>query len=302
MNYKHLFFTSLLAASFGLVACDNSSSAESSDDNSSKKSTDKKQDVISDAGQTYCNVTTTANSVTVSMALEGEATYTSTVTDGGSRYKTISSEYWYASSSDANSECEDQKEEATHWKDGSYQVSCSGNRIYISEIDEGTLRDHETNFRDLCRQFEERYGSSTGKNNSTTNGNKNSNAEFKCDVSRTDNSVTTLFSYKNFIFETTVSLIGTGADASTVSNSKNTYPNKARAEYECESMKRMAAGYPEGSYQISCSDKTVSMITMDEGDEAFIYLNGYVDDYCESLQDAYDKGKLDDMYEGFFGI
>ena len=120
MNFKHLFLTTLFATSFGLVACDNSSSAESSDDNSNKKS-----------GQTYCSVTTTAKSVTVSMALDGEATYTSTVTDAGSRYKTISSEYWYASSSDANSECEDQKEEATHWKDGSYQVTCSGNRIYF---------------------------------------------------------------------------------------------------------------------------------------------------------------------------
>ena len=181
-------------------------------------------------------------------------------------------------------------------------MSCSGNRIYISEIDEGTLRDHEDDFRNLCSQFEARYGSSTGQNNSTTNGNKGSNAEFSCDVSRTDNSVTTLFSYKNFVFETTVSLIGSGSEVSTVSNSKNTYPNKARAEYECESMKRMAAGYPEGSYQISCSDKTVSMITMDDGDEAFVYLNGYADDYCKSLQDAYDKGKLDDMYEGFFSI
>ena len=42
MNFKHLFLTTLFAASFGLVACDNSSSADSSDDNSNKKSTEKK--------------------------------------------------------------------------------------------------------------------------------------------------------------------------------------------------------------------------------------------------------------------
>ena len=218
MNFKHLFLTTLLAASFGLVACDNSSSAESSDDNSNKKS-----------GQTYCNVTTTAKSVTVSMALDGEATYTSTVTDAGSRYKTISSEYWYASSSDANKECNDQKKEAASWRDGSYQVSCSGNKIYVSEIDEGSLSAHESDFRDLCRQFDARYGSSSGQNNSTTNTNNGSNAEFSCDVSRTVNSVTMLFSYKGFTFETSSSLLGTGSEVSSVTNMKNVYPNKERA-------------------------------------------------------------------------
>ena len=302
MNFKHLFLTTLFAASFGLVACDNSSSADSSDDNSNKKSTEKKQDVISDAGQAYCNVTTTANSVTVSMALEGEATYTSTVTDAGSRYKTISSEYWYASSSDANKECNDQKEEAASWRDGSYQVSCSGNTIYISEIDEGSLSNHESNFRDMCNKFNAQYGSSSGQNNSTTNGNKGSNAEFSCDVSRTDNSVTTLFSYKNFVFETTVSLIGSGSEVSSVKSIKNTYPSKTRADYECEYTKRFAAGYPEGSYQISCSDKIVSMTMIYDGDEDFVYTNANADGYCKSLQDAYDKGKLDDMYEGFYDI
>ena len=288
MNFKHLFLTTLLAASFGLVACDNSSSAESSDDNSNKKS-----------GQTYCSVTTTAKSVTVSMALDGEATYTSTVTDAGSRYKTISSEYWYASSSDANKECNDQKKEAASWRDGSYQVSCSGNKIYVSEIDEGSLSAHESDFRDLCRQFDARYGSSSGQNNSTTNTNNGSNAEFSCDVSRTVNSVTMLFSYKGFTFETSSSLLGAGSEVSSVTNMKNVYPNKERANYECESLKRTAAGYPEGSYQISCSDKTVSITMIGDGDDEFVYMDGYADSYCETTRKAYNNGELDDMYEGF---
>ncbi len=299
MNFKHLFLTTLFATSFGLVACDNSSSAESSDDNSNKNG---KQDVISHSGQTYCNVTTTAKSVTVSMALEGEATYTSTVTDAGSRYKTISSEYWYASSSDAKKECDDQKKEAASWRDGSYQVSCSGKKIYVSEIDEGSLSDHESNFRDLCRQFEARYGSSSGQNNSTTNTNNESNTEFKCDVSRTDNSVTMLFSYKGFTFESSSSLLGTGSEISSVTNIKNVYPSKTRADYECESMKRTAAGYPDGSYQISCSDNTVSMTMIGDGDDDFDYINGYADNYCETARKAYNNGELDDMYEGFYDI
>lgn len=303
MNLKHLFFATLFAASFGLVACDNSSSADSSDDNSNKKSTEKKQDVISDAGQAYCNVTTASNSVTVDMALEGEATYTSTVTDAGSRYKTILSEYWYASSSDAEDECDDQKREAASWRDGSYQVTCSGNRIYVSEIDEGSLRDHEDNFRNLCRQFEARYGSSSGQNNSTANnGSNNSKGEPECNVSRTDKSIAISFSYKNFIFETTASLQGTGSDVSSVTTSKNTYPTQTRADYECESTKRTAAGYPEGSYQLSCSGKTVSMTTITDGDKDYFYVDAVADNYCKALREAYNNGELDDMYEGFYDI
>ena len=265
MNFKHLFFTTLFAASFGLVACDDSSSANSSNDNSNNNG---KQNVFSGSGQTYCNVTTTAKSVTVSMALEGEATYTSTVTDAGSRYKTISSEYWYASSSDANKECDDQKKEAASWRDGSYQVSCSGKKIYVS----------------------------------TTNTNNESNTEFKCDVSRTDNSVTMLFSYKGFTFESSSSLLGTGSEISSVTNIKNVYPSKTRADYECESMKRTAAGYPDGSYQISCSDNTVSMTMIGDGDDDFDYINGYADNYCETARKAYNNDELDDMYEGFYDI
>jgi hypothetical protein len=296
MNFKHLFLTTLFAASFGLVACDNSSSADSSDDNSNKKSTEKKQDVISDAGQAYCNVTTTANSVTVNMVMEGVATYTSTVTDAGSRYKTISSEYWYANSSEANRECEDQKEEATYWNDGSYQVSCSGNRIYISELDQGSLSNHESNFRDMCNKFNAQYGSSSGQNNSTTN------SEPECSVSRTDKSIAISLSYKNFIFETTASLQGTGFNVSTVTIVKNVYPSQTRADYECETMRRATAGYPEGSYQLSCSGKTVSVTTIGDGDEDFVYLDDYADNYCKTIREAYNKGELDDMYEGFYDI
>ena len=39
-----------------------------------------------------------------------------------------------------------------------------------------------------------------------------------------------------------------------------------------------------------------------DGDEDFVYTNANADGYCKSLQDAYDKGKLDDMYEGFYDI
>lgn len=300
MNLKHLFFATLFASTFGLIACDDSSSANSSNDNPNNNG---KQNVISGSGQTYCNVTTASNSVTVDMALEGEATYTSTVTDAGSRYKTILSEYWYASSSDAEDECDDQKREAASWRDGSYQVTCSGNRIYVSEIDEGSLRDHEDNFRNLCRQFEARYGSSSGQNNSTANnGSNNSKGEPECSVSRTDKSIAISFSYKNFIFETTASLQGTGSDVSSVTTSKNTYPTQTRADYECESTKRTAAGYPEGSYQLSCSGKTVSMTTITDGDKDYFYVDAVADNYCKALREAYNNGELDDMYEGFYDI
>ena len=64
-------------------------------------------------------------------------------------------------------------------------------------------------------------------------------------------------------------------------------------------MKRTAAGYPEGSYQISCSDKTVSITMIGDGDDEFVYMDGYADSYCETTRKAYNNGELDDMYEGF---
>ena len=299
MNFKHLFFTTILAASFGLVACDDSSSANSSNGNPNNNG---KQGVFSDAGQTYCNVTTTSNSVTVDMALDGEATYTSTVTDAGGRYKTILSEYWYASASDAKKECDDQKIEASSWRDGSYQVSCSGNRIYVNEIDEGSLRDHESDFRNLCRQFEARYGSSTGKNNSTTNnGSNGSKDEPQCNASQVGNSVILSFVYKNYANEMTISLRQTASGPSTVVSTKVTYPNETVASSDCKDAKRDAEYYSDGSKTVSCSGNIVLTETVSAGTGEYDSFERFGEEYCESIQNAYKSGELQRSYDELFG-
>ena len=95
---------------------------------------------------------------------------------------------------------------------------------------------------------------------------------------------------------------GTGSDVSSVTTSKNTYPTQTRADYECESTKRTAAGYPEGSYQLSCSGKTVSMTTITDGDKDYFYVDAVADNFCKALREAYNNGELDDMYEGFYDI
>jgi hypothetical protein len=299
MNLKHLFFATLFASTFGLIACDDSSSANSSNDNPNNNG---KQNVFSGSGQTYCNVTTASNSVTVDMALEGEATYTSTVTDAGGRYKTILSEYWYASSSDAEDECDDQKREAASWRDGSYQVTCSGNRIYVSEIDEGSLRDHEDNFRNLCRQFEARYGSSSGQNNSTANnGSNKSKGEPECNASQVGNSVILSFAYKNYANEMTVSLRQTASGPSTVVSTKVTYPNETVASSDCKDAKRDAEYYSDGSKTVSCSGNIVQTETVSAGTNDYDSFEWIAEKYCKNIQDAYESGELQRSYDEMFG-
>ena len=191
--------TTLFAASFGLVACDNSSSADSSDDNSNKKSTEKKQDAISNTESESCVVSTTSNSVTVVHTLPGVGTYTSTATDNGTRSKSIVSEYWYADVNTASSQCTNMKEEASHWKDGSMSVTCSSNKVHVDEIDEGSLREYEADFREYCERINAVVNSNS--NSSGSNSKNSGNAEFQCDVSRSSNSVKISQSYKGNTFE-----------------------------------------------------------------------------------------------------
>ena len=81
-------------------------------------------------------------------------TYISNAVNNGSRYSSITSEYWYADDATAASECQKNKEEASHWLDGSMKVTCSGNKIFVEEVDEGKLRDYEADFRENCEDFE----------------------------------------------------------------------------------------------------------------------------------------------------
>ena len=291
MNFKHLFLTTLFAASFGLVACDNSSSADSSDDNSNKKSTEKKQNAISNTESESCVVSTTSNSVTVVHTLPGVGTYTSTATDNGSRYKSIVSEYWYADVNTASSQCTNMKEEASHWKDGSMSVTCSSNKVHVDEIDEGSLREYEADFRKYCERINAVVNSNS--NSSGSNSTNSGNAEFQCDVSRSSNSVKISQSYKGNFFEevTTWSKDSNGRDVA-VAIQNLTFTDANMAAEECEDAREDAIYSYEDVYTVECNGKNVVITKSVEYMDMSSY-EEYYKSWCEDQERRWKNGALD---------
>lgn len=109
------------------------------------------------SGDYSCNVTRSGNSVTVDQRLEGVASYVSTVSGSDGRLS-IESEFWYANSVIAQNDCEEWKEEAKHWN-GSMTVTCTSNSVKVSEYDEGSLANHEEEFKELCEDMRSEYES-----------------------------------------------------------------------------------------------------------------------------------------------
>ena len=151
------------AMMLAMTACDDSSSPTSSNTPSTPDTGNQAvvdpvgggdqnpNNQVVDAGEPSCTVTTTANSVTTVQILPGVGSYTSTAVNNGSRYSNITSEYWYADNATAADECQKNKEEASHWLDGSMKVTCSGNKIFVEEVDEGNL--NQENGRDAECEF-----------------------------------------------------------------------------------------------------------------------------------------------------
>jgi hypothetical protein len=291
MNFKHLFLTTLFAASFGLVACDNSSSADSSDDNSNKKSTEKKQDAISNTESASCVVSTTSNSVTVVETMPGRGSYTSTVTDNGTRYMSIVSEYIYVDSDDYSSECSRMQKEASYWKDGSMSVTCTGGKIIVNEIDEGSLRNHEANFRENCDEFNREMNKNS--NSSGSNSTNSGNAEFQCDVSRSSNSVKISQSYKGNTFEevTTWSKNSNGRDVA-VAVQNLTFTDADLAAEECEEAREEAVYSYEDLFTVECNGKNVVISKSVEYMDMSSY-EEYYKSWCEDQERRWKNGALD---------
>lgn len=109
------------------------------------------------SGNYVCKVTRTSNSVKVEQRIEGVASYVSTVSGSTGRLG-IETELWYANSANAQNDCEEWKNEAKDWN-GSMTVTCTSDTIKISEYDEGSLNDHEEDFKELCEDGKERYDS-----------------------------------------------------------------------------------------------------------------------------------------------
>lgn len=291
MKFKILCWTALLAMVSGLVACDSSSNPSSSNDNQGKGSKNENQNVVSDTEPATCDVSTTSNSVTTVQTMPGVATYTSTVTDNGSRYVSIKSEYWYAKDSDAASECERMKTEASHWLDGSMTVSCSGHKIFVDEIDEGSLREHEADFRENCEVFMEAYGSrSTSSGTTPVN---NDNGEFSCNVTKNANSVALDVKYKDFEKVSTVTLNSNGEHPYYME--RRTFPTAAYAQSECQDER------DDGYYKdIECYGNTVVVGESAEDDELGYYESLYRRT-CAQFEEMYKEGTLAEEYAKTFG-
>ena len=298
MKLKFLCLPVLLAMTAGLLACDDSSSpsAASGNNNSSKENQEngskkENQNAISNTESASCVVSTTSNSVTVVETMPGIGSYTSTVTDNGSRYVSIVSEYWYADSDDFSSECSIWKEEASYWKDGSMSVTCSGDKIVVNEIDEGSLRNHEANFRENCDKFNrEMNKNSTSSGSNTTN---SGSAEFQCDVSRTSNTVKISQSYKGNVFEevTTWSKDSNGRNVA-VAVQNLTFTDANMAAEECEEAREDAIYSYEDLFNVECNGKNVVITKSVEYMDMSTY-EEYYKSWCEDQERRWKNGALD---------
>ena len=301
MNLKLLSSAVVLAASFGLLACDDSSSPTSSPASSTgSQGQAGNQTIDSEPGNTVtdgdlnaageqpsCTVTVSANSVKTVQSVPGSGTYTSTVTKRDSRYVTIESEYWYADNQTAADECEDYKEEASHWLDGSVKVSCSGNKIVVNEIDEGSLQDHEADFRENCEKFNERFGS--GSTSTTPTGSK----DFVCNVSRTGNSVKIEQSYMGEAFEEMTSWTEDGTGRSVAVGVRTiTFSDAEEAAEECDDEKTEARYSDDNSYSVQCTSHSVTVTKKVKNYDIDSY-EAYYKAWCEDQQRRFKSGDVD---------
>ena len=301
MKLKSLCLTALLAMTAGLVACDNSSSPSAANDNRDNTNSSKEnqengskkenQNAISNTESESCVVSTTSNSVTVVHTLPGVGTYTSTATDNGSRYKSIVSEYWYADVNTASSQCTDMKEEASHWKDGSMSVTCSSNKVHVDEIDEGSLREYEADFREYCERINAVVNSNS--NSSVSNSTNNGGAEFQCNVSHSNNTVKISQSYKGNTFEevTTWSKNSNGRDVA-VAVQNLTFTDADLAAEECEEAREESIYSYEDLFTVECNGKNVVITKSVEYMDMSSY-EEYYKSWCEDQERRWRNGALD---------
>ncbi len=100
----------------------------------------------------YCTVSRDENSVWSDMGVDGKATAKITVKKGSGRYLSIVSEYWFASSKANAYNCSVYKSEAEDWS--GMTVECGANTTIVTEIDEGSLDDHEADLKEYCSEMD----------------------------------------------------------------------------------------------------------------------------------------------------
>ena len=110
------------------------------------------QDAGLPASGEYCTVTREENSVWSDMGIDGKATAKITVKKGSGRYLSIVSEYWFASSKANAYNCSVYKSQAEDWD--SMTVECDANTTIVTEIDGGSLDDHEADLKEYCSEMD----------------------------------------------------------------------------------------------------------------------------------------------------
>ena len=193
----------------------------------------------------------------------------------------------YFNDVDAASECARMQEDASEWKDGSMKVRCSGNTIYVDEVDEGDLDDYEADFRENCDNFLRRYSS-----NATSTSTVTSSAEFKCEVTHTDNSVTIVQSYKGEGFEETTTFY---PNEDPIGVRKIMFTDPEEAAEECEEEKEEAVYSSNSLYNVECSSNAI-VITKRVKDEDYFGLSGYIEYYnawCKDQERRLKNGEID---------
>lgn len=252
---------------------------------------------VVNAGEPSCTVTTTANSVTTVQTLPGVGSYTSTAVNSGSRYSSITSEYWYADNATAADECRKNKEEASHWLDGSMKVTCSGNKIFVEEVDEGNLREYEADFRENCEEFKvwaKNYSASSNPSSSTDPSSTIVDiGGYKCEVIRSGNSVAILQSYRDLAFEEKISF--ENGNSQPVGMRTMTFTDAQEAAEECRDQKDQAEDSNDPLYKVVCSGKTV-VVTKRAKDEFGWGVDGFEDYYkswCEDQKRRLKNGEID---------
>jgi hypothetical protein len=252
---------------------------------------------VVNAGEPSCTVTTTANSVTTVQTLPGVGSYTSTAVNSGSRYSSITSEYWYADNATAADECQKNKEEASHWLDGSMKVTCSGNKIFVEEVDEGDLSEYEADFRENCEEFKvwaKNYSASSNPSSSTDPSSTIVDiGGYKCEVIRSGNSVAILQSYRDLAFEEKISF--ENGNSQPVGMRTMTFTDAQEAAEECRDQKDQAEDSNDPLYKVVCSGKTV-VVTKRAKDEFGWGVDGFEDYYkswCEDQKRRLKNGEID---------
>ena len=129
---KVLGLLTVCALAMGFVACDGGSGTSS--------------------GGMMCEVTRGATTVKVVSEVPGMGGYYVTVTDQGD-HVIIDTEYRYSDASMAEESCEEEKRYANSWRDGSVSTRCSGNSVYVTEYDEGSLDDHQRSYSRMCEEM-----------------------------------------------------------------------------------------------------------------------------------------------------